>query len=154
MTSSQIKLLKALIPYTRENIQFTFTPNKFFNRLEAEDRLTQSASRNAFYRAKNKGLIVVDDKGIPRLTDKGHRKLAPYTAEKLKNSSLMIAFDIPEAQRWKRHQLRLFLREFHFKQVQRSVWTTDLDCKKYLVEEIRNLSLKNQAKIYECVELK
>ena len=65
----------------------------------------------------------------------------------------MVTFDIPEKLRYKRRNLRLLLRELSFKQVQKSVWVTDLDAKNYLQMNIKQEFLEPYVKIYEVSEI-
>src|SRR3990167_5623755 len=121
-------LLKALLPYSRENLKLSFQPAQFFADLEKQKKIPENTAKTAFHRAIDKGLIKIDEQNIPRLTDKGKRSLAPLTSKKLRGAKLLVVFDIPENARWRRGYLRAVLREFSFKQLQKSVWVTDLDC--------------------------
>lgn len=151
--SAKHYVLTALVPYTKANLQLTFKPSLFFAELEKLDRIKQNTSRNAYHRAVKKKLIELDSKGIPRLTKGGLELIKPYTSEKLPNSKLMIIFDIPEDERWKRRHLRALLRELQFKQAQKSVWVSEYDHREYLKSEVKNLSLQDNVKIFECLEL-
>ncbi len=61
----------------------------------------------------------------------------------------MVIFDIQETDRHKRRQLRTLLRQLEFEQIQKSVWSTSLDSRVYLIAEINRLGLKNEVKIFE-----
>lgn len=146
--------MEALIPYTESNLLLTFKPAKFFNELDKRDRRGINTYRTAFSRAKKQGLIRVSSKGIPRLTPEGLAKIQPYTAKTLgKNARLLVIFDIPEDERYKRTQLRLLLNELSFKQIQKSVWASDKDHKKLLQGAIKEYELKNYVKVMEAVEI-
>lgn len=147
-------ILISLIPYSEPNLKLAFKPNLFFNDLEKISRRKRQTVRNTYYQALKKGFVELDDQQIPRLTEIGRAKLARYQPKKLKNAQLMVVFDIPEAERAKRQRLRAVLREFHFEQVQKSVWVTDYDCKHYLATEIAQNKLKDHVIIYEALELR
>ncbi len=150
--SVTILLLKALIPYTRENISLTFKPAKFFADLErAYGRSRRSFSRT-YKRAKETGLITNDP--IPRLTAKGFLKVAPFAAVKLdKEAKLMIIFDIPEHSALVRRRLRRLLKILRFTQVQKSVWITEYDHRDVLRQAIEEMDLVDYVEIYECAKL-
>lgn len=155
--SSTHYLLSALMPYTEANLKLSFVPKMFFADLARLDRIKEHTLRTAYYRSIKKGLIELDTSsglpGLPRLTAKGKRKIAPYTSKKLKGAHLMVVFDIAESSRWKRQQLRTTLREFDFHQIQKSVWISSSDCRGYVKAEIKELDLANSVRIYECREL-
>ena len=148
--SATLLFLKALIPYSKANLKLNYRPSEFFADLEQRHKLNTNTSRNAFHRAVKKGLVIINDHGYPQLTSKGHRALAPFVAKKLNDSLLLIAFDIPENERWKRDHLRLMLNEFYFKKIQKSVWATDRDCAKYLEAEVQNLNLEKHIRMFEA----
>jgi len=109
-------VLKAFIPYSKENLKLSFKPRLFFNELEKKTRVKERTLRSAYRRAINKGFIEVDNDNIPRLTKKGRLKLKPYAPSRLgKDAKIVIVFDIPEAERNKRNHLRLLLHELSFK---------------------------------------
>lgn len=157
--SATYHVLKGLIPYTDVNVKLSYKPNAFFNELDSKltkrknSKAQKSTIKNAFNRSIKRGLIVIDRNNVPRLTDKGLRALAPFEAKTIKNAQLMVIFDIPEAKRWQRDRVRVILREFQFHQIQRSVWITRLDCAHYIRQEIENLQLENDIKLYESKEI-
>jgi len=161
-------MLEALIPYTKANLKLSFKPNSFFNELERIDRQKawqkQKANqqhtykkenlRNAFYRAKAKGFIVMDEAGNPRLTDLGRKFIQPYMPKKLgKSAKLLIIFDIPEPERYKRRHLRTLLKELKFSKVQQSVWSTSYDHREIIEAEIKALSLQKYVQVYEALKI-
>lgn len=152
-------VLKGLIPYTDSNLKLAYKPNLFFNELDKKLSKGKKSTpklnniKNAFKRSVNRGLITIDETGVPRLTKKGRRALAPFEAKIIKNAQLMVIFDIPEVKRWQRDKFRIVLKEFQFKQIQRSVWLTKLDCAYYIKLEIENLQLENDIKLYESKEI-
>jgi DNA-binding transcriptional regulator PaaX len=147
-------VLSSLVPYTEANLKLAFKPNLFFNDLEKLDKIKKEKLRSAYYRALKQGLLELDNQAIPRLTHKGRKKLQPFRPKQLKDAQLMIVFDIPEKERWKRHRLRLLLRELSFKQIQKSVWMSDKDCKDYLEAEINEYRLKYYVELFEAKHIK
>jgi DNA-binding transcriptional regulator PaaX len=151
--SSTQYILEALIPYSKANMQLAFKPSRFFAELERLDRVKEQTAKTSFYRAVRKGLVELDDQGIPRLTNKGNRRVLPFSAPKLKGAHLMIVFDIPEVDRWKRGHLRTLLLELSFKQVQKSVWTSQYDHRELLKMEIEELGLGKEIRLFEARDL-
>ncbi|MBW3568955.1 hypothetical protein KY385_02385 [Candidatus Parcubacteria bacterium] len=150
--SSTRYILSGLIPYTEANVKLSFKPSAFFNDLEKLDRVysNKKALQNAYYRSIKKGLVELSDDGIPRLTDKGRRRIREYEPKKIKNGKLMVVFDIPEAQRLNRNRLRTLLKELDFKQVQKSVWISNNDSREYLKLEIKQNKLENFVEVFEA----
>jgi DNA-binding transcriptional regulator PaaX len=143
-------VLKGLIPYTEANLKLAFKPSAFFADLDQISRLKERTMKNAYYTACRQGLIELDDGGRPHLTDKGKRKLSVYQPRRLSGGvQLMVVFDIPERERWKRSRLRRLLVELDFKQIQKSVWVTSNDHKEILSAEIRHSDLGKCVQIYE-----
>lgn len=149
-------ILSGLIPYTEANLKLAFKPSLFFNDLEklGEVKASRKTLENAYYRSIKNRLININSKGTPALTDKGYKKLKPFKPIELKNSHLMVIFDIPEEIRHKRRKLRYILRQLEFRQVQKSVWVTKLDVRKYLRTKINLYSLSPYVKIYEVSEIR
>lgn len=151
--SALVFVLKGLIPYSKENLLLSFSPNRFYNELEKVSGHRQATLKNAYWRAKQKGLIEETQK-TAELTAKGFKEIRPFMAKRLgKNARLMVIFDIPEQQASKRQQLRNILRQWKFKQIQKSVWVTDLDYKDLLAEVIGELKLSGCVEIYESSRL-
>ena len=150
--SSTHYILSGLIPYSEANLKLAFKPNAFFNDLEklGEIKANKAALKTAYYRAIKQGLVVIDGGGIPRLTDKGLRQTKKYQPQKLKNATLMIVFDIPEAEKAKRQRLRLLLRELSFQQIQKSVWMSEFDHREYIRAEIKDFGLETYVELFEA----
>lgn len=147
-------LLKALIPYSKANLELSFKPNTFFNELEKLDNINERTLRSAFYRAQKRGLISVDSGGTPRLTVKGVAATKTYKPTKLrKDAYILLIFDIPESERRKRDHLRALLRELSFKKIQQSVWACRYDHREYLAAEIKEYGLENYVIVYEAARL-
>lgn len=145
-------VLSALIPYTESNLKLSFKPSVFFNDLEKLDQIKaqKNSVRTAYYRAVKQQLIELDNQGVPYLTEKGLRKVKPYKPRKLKGSLLMVIFDIPETERYKRQRLRLLLKELSFQKRQQSVWVSDKDHRQYLKAEIAEHGLKDYVEVFEA----
>ena len=147
--SALVFILKGLMPYSRENLMLSYKPNQFFNELEKQSGYSRKALDEAIRRAKHKGLIIKTN-GELRLTKLGQRQARPYVATRLKDAKLMVIFDVPNQESAKRRQLRLLLRQWNFKMVQRSVWITDFDHRKSVEEAVKELELGGCVRVYEC----
>ena len=144
-------VLASLVPYSQPNLKLMFTPRHFFADLYKIDHYKNQALRNAYHRCIKQGLVEIDiQTGMPTITAKGQKTLAPYKGKHLKNSQLMVIFDIPEVDKYKRQQLRILLKQLEFKQVQKSVWVSQKDSREYLNAEIKRLNLRKDVLIYEC----
>ncbi len=147
-------VLEALIPYSEANLRLAFKPASFFQILEKKSKTKQRTLRSAYYRAVQKGLLTIDDTGIPRLTAKGRHKIKPYNPVSLaRNSCLLVVFDILETERAKRNHLRALLRELSFKKVQQSVWVSQYDHREYLAMELKEYDLLASVLVYEALKL-
>lgn len=155
--SSTHYILSALLPYTEANMKLAFKPNKFFNDLEKLDGLKaeKRSIKANYYRLIKTGFVKLDDKGKPFLSKKARKKLMTRKPKKLDgNKKILIAFDIPEAERNKRDGLRALLKQLEFKQIQLSVWETDYDYRDYLKSEIQNYDLEKYVSMYESLRIK
>lgn len=143
-------MLKSLIPYSQPNLKLAFKPSLFFKELSQVEHRRKRAVETAYYRAKRQGLIDFDERGMPCLTDKGWDKLRVFEPrELLSGARLMVIFDIPEHERWKRQRFRRILINYRFTQIQKSVWITKYDYTELLREEIRHSDLFDYVRIYE-----
>jgi len=145
-------LLLALVPYTEQNLMLSFYPSRFFNELEKSGH-SKTSIRQAYYRAKKEGYVSADDK-LVKLTKKGIEATKPYLAPNLKGAKLMLIFDIPESQRSKRYHLRLLLKDLQFRQVQKSVWMTDIDHRQTVAMAIEQLGIEGYVQLYECLPVR
>lgn len=151
--SALVYTLKALIPYSRENLLLSFSPNRFFNELERTSGYKRKTLNETVRRARRRGLIEQTDHGL-KLTTLGERVTKPYTAIKLKNGArLMIIFDIPEDRALARKQLRWLLRKWGFKRTQKSVWVTSYDHRESVKLAVAELELSGCVELYECERL-
>lgn len=150
--SSALKfILMALVPYSRQNLLLSFSPNRFFNELERETGYSRKTIEQAYRRGQNRGLISHES---PSLTSVGMRAVQPFVATQLgNNASLLVIFDIPEENSIGRRQFRRILKIWGFEQVQKSVWKSELDYLQALRELIDELGLANQVEVHESVRL-
>ncbi len=148
-------VLEALLPYTDANLKLAFKPSAFFYELSKRSKLKNEAYKSAFYRAIKQGLVVVDEFGAPRLTEKGRQGMELYKPLRLgRDAHLIVIFDIAESDRGKRDHLRALLRELSFVKVQQSVWASRYDHRNLLQAEIAELNLQENVIVYEAVKLK
>lgn len=147
-------VLEAFIPYSRANFAISFSPSLFFRELEKRSGYKKRSLESAYYRLVQKELIEIDDKGIPRLTERGLASVKTFKPIKLKHDAkLMVIFDIPEEERWKRTRLRTLLKELSFRQVQKSVWESRYDYREYLRAEIAEMQLQEYVAVYEVAQI-
>lgn len=150
--SATILILKALIPYTNQNLKLTFSPSEFFNELERTTNLSRRNFIQSFARAKKQNLITGDSS--PVLTVKGKQYVQPFIARQLRGGGqLMVIFDIPEDYGRQRRQLRTLLKYLQFTQTQRSVWVSSNDHVQVLKEAIKDLKLENWVQLYESSQI-
>jgi len=148
-----VYLLKALLPYSRQNVLLNYKPHQFFRDLARASQYSEATLKTTFYRARESGYIT-DSGSHPRLTKLGHQKLQPFVAEKLgKNGRLMVIFDVPQSRDHLRRRFRVVLRELEFTQVQQSVWMTSYDHRAYVREAARELGLQDCVQLYEAARL-
>jgi len=138
-------VLKAFVPYSKENLMLTYKPNKFFNYLDELERQT-GADRNTLHvtisRAKRAGLIRIDPKtNQPVTTWRGKLKIKAKPENKSQRY-LIVIFDIPESMRRQRDQLRTYLQNTYAEPVQKSVWKTQYDIHDELNEAVRELNIE------------
>lgn len=147
-------ILSSIMPYTEANLKLVFLPKRFISDLYKLDRFKSNNIRIAYKRCIKDGLIYFDEHtNRPILSEKALNKLRIFEPRKLLNAKLMVIFDIPESDRWKRQQVRSLLTQLKFTQVQKSVWMSDYDSREYLKQEIKRLNLSNNLQIYESHRL-
>ena len=145
--------LEALVPYSEANLNLVFSPNRFFNELDTIDRTRRYRKptiTKAYYEAKRRGYILIDEQGCPRLSPEAKNLIRPYRPSKRINAQLMVVFDIPEDLSVKRRWFRLLLHELKFVQIQKSVWVSDYDCVAVLSAGILEQRLEDYVRIYEA----
>lgn len=94
--------------------------------------------QNAIGKLQKNGLLSIDKKGdtsLVRLTEKGSRELAHYTAEtetlkpkKWDGKWRLVIFDIKETKKGKRDRVRRNLIRFGFERLQNSIWVYPYEC--------------------------
>lgn len=147
-------ILKGFLPYSKQNLMLSFKPSAFFRELERITDKKYKTLENAYYTAIKDGLVEIDGLGLPRLTATGRQKAKLYEPTKLPNGAkLMIVFDVPEAERWKRRRLRLLLKELSFRRIQHSVWVCDYDFKDLVLAGIKEQEVTKHVKLYEVQDL-
>lgn len=147
-------VLLALIPYTRENMMLTFSPNRFFNELEKVSGHSEPALRVAFNRAQRNKVFSIDRKNRVMLSVKARQIVQPFVAEQLVgNAELMVIFDIPEEYAGKRRQFRTVLKLLEFDQIQQSVWCTTYDHRSVIFDTIVDLELGDYVQLYEAARI-
>lgn len=147
-------ILNALIPYTEPNLKLVFVPKYFFRDLAKLDKHKQLSLKNAYYNCIRQGYIELDEiTRQPIITEHGLSKIKEYKPVLLTNSEVLVIFDIPEDERWKRRQFRTLLVQLKFSQVQKSVWTSKYDSRQYLKLELKRQNLSKYVKIFEAKEI-
>ena len=154
ITATHFILRGLLLPLSRENILLSHKPPLFFAEREKISPHKQQALRVAYHRAQKTGLIDFDESALPRLTQKGLLKAAPFESRKLSNKGkLLVIFDIPEERRKVRHEFRSLLKNLGFIMVQQSVWITDTDYRDVLKAAVYEYNLKGHVEIYEAAQI-
>lgn len=152
-TSTIAQLLLALLPYTNQNLKLVFKPDQFFNELDKTSGHSSTALRATFRRAKKRKLISIKNDGLS-ISLQGRHIIQPFIAKHLtKNGQLMVIFDIPEDFANRRKKLRTLLQQLKFKQIQRSVWMSDMDHRIILSESIEYYSLQDWVQLYESARI-
>lgn len=153
-TATHFILRGLLLPFSRENLLLAYKPGKFFYELSKISGHREPTLRAAFNRAKQSGLIEIDDNALPRLTAKGKIKAAPFVSKKLTNKGqLLVIFDIPVIRGSTRRDFRQLLKNLGFKQVQQSVWVTSYDRRDSIIEAIAEYQLDGYVEFYEAARL-
>jgi len=150
--SALTQILLALVPYSRQNILLSFSPNRFFNELEKSTGYSQRTLQKAYRRGQQRGLISGSAK--PKVSPAGFKVIRPYTAVKLGDQTvLMVIFDIPEQSYATRQKLRETLKSWDFIQIQKSVWASDMDYRESLLEVISELGIGRHVQVFEAYKL-
>lgn len=146
-------ILLGLLPYTHENMLLTFKPNTFFDELSKTSSYSRKTLKAAFSRATSQKLICKNENNFS-ITLKGNQIIQPFVAKKLTGSgSLMVIFDIPEDFANTRRSFRNLLKRFEFKQIQQSVWMSDKDYRKILLETIKEYGVEEWVQLYESARI-
>ena len=146
--TATILILKALIPYSQQNLKLSFHPTQFFDDLERASNFSRTTLQQSYARLKKKDYVTNDNN--PTLTTKGSRYVQPFVAKQLEGGGqLMVIFDIPEDFGDRRRQLRNLLRQLGFTQTQRSVWITSYDHVQIIRDAIKELNIGDWVELYE-----
>lgn len=145
-------VLEGLMPFTEANLKLVFRPKNFFDELDkiGDERYKRETIRRAYYEARREQLILLDEYGRVVLSERARRQIVPFKPKKLKGASLLVIFDIPEADKRKREWFRLLLRELKFTQVQKSVWMSEYDCKKIISAGILEQKIEKYVRVFEA----
>jgi CRISPR-associated endonuclease Cas2 len=144
------ELLLSLIPYSKQSYNLAFNPHAFFNELDRLSKHSRNSIEIAYCRAKKNKLISINNDKI-EISLKGMQIIQPFIAKKLSNDAkLMIIFDIPEDLAGKRQRLRNLLKKLNFEQIQLSVWLTNMDHRKIVLESIIELEIEQYVQLYEA----
>jgi hypothetical protein len=150
--SPLIHILKAFLPYSRQNLLFTYKPRQFYAELARTSGCSEGSLTAAYKRAQASHLIQPGPS--PTLTLRGRQKLQPFVAHKLTNEGkLLVIFDIPESLGPRRRQFRRILQELDFDQVQQSVWISSYDHREIITETVQVLALESCVQMYEAARL-
>ena len=111
------------------------------------------SERDTLYRLNREGYIKKDEGGW-RITNQGKKKLkksdylksfnSPFSSQSKRN--LLLTFDIPESQKVKREWLRMHLKRFNYKMVQRSVWVGPSPLPKEFLDYLKEIKIEKYIK--------
>ncbi len=111
-------------------------------------------------RLRERGLIdfIDQDKLLFKLSSEGldqaiRIKLRKQSLKEWNGRWTMVSFDIPEKRRSARDLLRIRLKEWGLKPLQKSLWITKKDCAKELRSYIGKLGIKDWVKVIESDNL-
>ncbi len=108
------------------------------------------------YRLRKKGMIAVHGEKL-ELTEKGRTVFVQNKLHKLiythydKKKKILVLFDIPEKKRKTRDWLRLQLKVWDFKIIQKSVWIGHGPLPKEFHERLDELGIKNNVKVFTAL---
>lgn len=121
------------------------------------DRPLKKASfAQALRRLREKGLVeLIDEKEILiKLTDEGRARALWEKVSQLSNiwdgKWRIVAFDIPETHYLTRDLFRRRLKDFQFKQLQKSVWVSKLNCTDLFRKYINELGISKWVSVLEA----
>lgn len=117
---------------------------------------------NLLYKLKKDGLIKDDKKSHTfSITAEGREKLNFLKSRQLpmrlyaqKSSPVftIVAFDIPEKERRKRHWLREVLKNLGLKMIQKSVWIGRVELPEELLHDLQELNLLDCVEIFQITK--
>ena len=110
------------------------------------------------YKLKKEGFIISGKNGLS-ITSRGMKKLdalnnslsrsVPFTDYRKENSAetVIISFDIPEKEKYKRDWLRKTLIELGFSMLQKSVWIGNVKLPEEFINDLREIKIFNYIEI-------
>ena len=111
--------------------------------------LNRKSYRDTLYRLNREGYIKRGEDGW-RITAQGKNRLkksdylksfnSPFSSQSIRN--LLLTFDIPESQKVKREWLRMHLKEFNYKMIQRSVWVGPSPLPKEFLDYLKEIKIE------------
>ncbi len=117
-------------------------------------------ARQALYALQRQKLIEVRRRGDRirlALTETGEQRMLAHTIANApkceRDDVVIIVFDVPESERRTRQQIRLFLSEHRFTQIQKSVWESAYDVAMPLTEFIRRIDAEQWVQVYRANRL-
>jgi hypothetical protein len=135
-------LLRALVPFTEENLTLTYKPAKFFANLEKATGSSRHSLESMVSRGVKQGYIKRDG-GIPILTAEGKRRIQTIkNGEEMRDGNyFVVLYDIPEFLDGSRRRLAHELRVREFKQYQKSFWISEVNYSEEIIDIIAELNL-------------
>ena len=129
---------------------------KYFEELKKKNKLYPT-----FYNLKRSGYLSEAKKGEYILTGKAKEKIDKLKFKKINklnkfrdNKMLLVLFDIPETRKRDRDQFRRVLKELDFIQLQKSIWLTNKDSVKEVVNVIKSLKIDNYVEMLKINKVK
>jgi CRISPR/Cas system-associated endoribonuclease Cas2 len=115
---------------------------------------------NLLYTLKKEGLIKEVDQGLLSVTEKGRAWLLRHKNNNRQvpavrytglphDRFIIVAFDIPEKERFKRDWLRTALKSLGLQMIQRSVWMGKVKLPALFLSDVRKLRLLDSVEIFE-----
>ncbi len=118
---------------------------------EAAIRVTLSRLKRRGLVENERGVWHLTKQGLSYLADKLHFHSSPrsHANRNSKEKSMIIAFDIPERYRRKRHWLRIELINLGFEMLQKSVWLGPTPLPEEFVRTLTELNIISYMKFFE-----
>ncbi|MEI7513313.1 MAG: hypothetical protein WCJ74_01690 [bacterium] len=117
----------------------------------------KKSHKDTLYRLRREGYLTNDTDGW-RITEKGRKKYkekadplqsfdSPFSNQSKRN--LLLSFDIPEPRKTEREWLRMHLKKFNYKMIQRSLWFGPSPLPKDFVDYLKNIKLEKCIKTFK-----
>ena len=143
------EVLKAFLPYSKNNLLLSYSPNRFFNELERKTNASRKTLSSTISRAKREGLLVADNQRL-KLSWRGRIKAGYIPSIPNKKGLTLVVFDIPESRKKDRYQFRCYLRMMKFEIIQKSVWGSEYVLDEELPVVIGELKLDNFVRFFDA----